>query len=133
MRLLLDTHVLIWAQTSPDVLGPRAVKRLLKPATEVMVSAISVMELARLNEMRRVRIKVALDLWFERALEQLRAETVPVTEAIALEAARLPDPLPPDVADRVLLATARVLDCALMTADDGLLELTSAKLFDARL
>ncbi|MGF1484323.1 MAG: type II toxin-antitoxin system VapC family toxin [Opitutales bacterium] len=133
MRILLDTHVLIWAQTTPDILGPRTVKRLLKSKTEVLVSTVSVMELARLNEMRRVRVKVALDLWFERALAQLKAESVPVDETIALETARLPEPLPPDIADRVLLATARVLDCALLTADDGLLELTCAKLVDARL
>jgi PIN domain nuclease of toxin-antitoxin system len=96
-------------------------------------SWISVLELTRLAEMGRVQVKLSLDEWLERSLRTLQAQLLPVDTEVALEAARLPEPQPPDVADRILLATARVHDCELVTADDGLLAQTAARLRDARL
>jgi PIN domain nuclease of toxin-antitoxin system len=46
VRLLLDTHVLIWAVTQPDRLRPRLRDAILSARTTVLVSAASAWEIA---------------------------------------------------------------------------------------
>lgn len=46
MRLLLDTHVAIWALTEPDRIPPRIFDAIGNPENEVLVSAVAVWEVA---------------------------------------------------------------------------------------
>lgn len=56
----------------------------------------------------------------------------PLTHEIAVEAYRLPDPFHRDPADRLLVATARVMDLALMTTHDRILDYRHVQSVDAR-
>ena len=46
MRLLLDTHALLWALAEPHRLSPRAAALIKSPTNDVMVSAASAWEIA---------------------------------------------------------------------------------------
>ena len=46
MRLLVDTHVMLWALAEPARLGPEARALLEDPANEVLFSAASIWEIA---------------------------------------------------------------------------------------
>lgn len=46
MSLLLDTHVLLWALTGSDRLGPALTQRIVDPRARVVVSAASAWEIA---------------------------------------------------------------------------------------
>lgn len=46
MRLLLDTHVAIWALASPNLIAPEVARLIADPANTVHVSAASIWEIA---------------------------------------------------------------------------------------
>ena len=121
VRCLLDTHVWIWSQESPDRLTQEAKEALVHPETRVWVSPVSTLEIARLRERGAITFKVALDWWIRQSAKALRAETIEVSHAIAMEAYSLPEPFHRDPADRILVATARCHDLRLVTADGRIL------------
>lgn len=119
LRLLLDTHIWLWSIQSPENLGPQVLRHLSNPASELWLSPISTWELLTLNYERRIRLRDELSEWLERATAG--TSEAPLTHEIAL-AARLLD-MQQDPADRILAATAQVLDLTLATADEALLGL----------
>lgn len=120
MRLLLDTHVWVWSQLEPDRLSPRVRTALEDPEAELWLSSISVWELLRLIEGGRLAVRGDPGTWVDEALRASPFREAPVTHAVALESRRVTLPHR-DSADRLLAATARVLDLALVTADARLL------------
>lgn len=61
MRILLDTHLLLWAMAASRKL-PRAVKtQLLDPANEIYYSAASLWEIAIKRGLRREDFRIDLD------------------------------------------------------------------------
>ncbi len=123
--LLLDTHVWLWfSQDDPRIHGSPCIARIRNAAREnrVGVAATSLWELAMLEAKGRVSLdRDCLD-WLRAALSPRGVTLVPLTPEIAVESARLPGHLPGDPADRIIVATARVLDGTLVTADEALLE-----------
>jgi PIN domain nuclease of toxin-antitoxin system len=118
MRLLLDTHIWLWSVSSPDRLSPKVRRALEKPGHELWLSAISTWELVLLLQKKRLSIEGHLEAWLPKAQHALRE--APLTHDIAAAAADLPL-VHGDPADRLLLATARVLHLTLVTADDRLI------------
>jgi PIN domain nuclease of toxin-antitoxin system len=121
VRILLDTHVWIWSQESPERLGPEAREVLEDPTHKLVVSAISFLELAQLAHRQRIVLQGTLGDWSRRALENLGAQVSPITPDIALAAYELPGPFHPDPADRILVATAILDHLTLLTADERIL------------
>ena len=80
---------------------------------------MSTWEVLTLNHKGRIRINEDLATWLARATAATRE--APLTHEIALVARQLP--LHQDPADRILAATAGVLDLTLVTADERLLGL----------
>ena len=118
MRLLLDTHIWLWSVAAPDRLTSKVRRALEKPGRELWLSAISTWELVLLLEKGRISIDGHLEAWLPKAQHSLRE--APLTHEIAAAAAdlRLPHG---DPADRLLVATARVLHLTLVTADERLI------------
>ncbi len=132
MKLLLDTHVLVWSQEAVASLGPKT-KRLLTDAQhELLVSAVSTLEIARLVHLGRLTFKVPLEVWFSQALAALQARSLAIDDAIAREAYALPGRFHKDPADRLLVATARLERATLVTADDSILGYRHVRTRDAR-
>jgi PIN domain nuclease of toxin-antitoxin system len=119
MKLLLDTHIWLWVVHDPKRLGRRLFQELKNEANELWLSPISTWEVLTLNFKGRVRLYGDLKEW----LAQATAGTheAPLTHEIALAARQLP--LHQDPADRILAATAQVLNLTLATADKRLLGL----------
>ncbi len=124
MKPLLDTHVLLaWLEGGKRLSA--AQRRLLRRATPerpLWVSDISLWEIAALCELGRIRLRLPLRDWLERAVAPPLVERVGITPAVAAEVAVLPATFHRDPADRILVATARVLGATLITGDDRLLE-----------
>jgi PIN domain nuclease of toxin-antitoxin system len=119
LRLLLDTHIWLWTLQDPKRLGRRLLHQLKDEANELWLSPISTWEALTLNHKGRIHIKEDLKTWLARAIAGTRE--APLTHEIALVARQLP--LHQDPADRILAATAEVLDLTLVTADERLLGL----------
>jgi PIN domain nuclease of toxin-antitoxin system len=120
LKLLLDTHVWLWALHDPSRLSPRVRDVLRNPANEVWLSPVSTWEALLLNAKDRIRLPANLSEWLTAATAPLRE--APLTHEIVLIAQQLPLPQR-DPADRFLAATAQILDLTLVTADDSLLRL----------
>lgn len=124
-RLLLDTHVLFWLLTGAAELSSADIRAAIERASEreaLFVSAISAWEITAMEGQGMLRFSVSSDEWLAQATTTPGIRTLDVDPAIAAEAATLPDPFPGDFVDRALVATARRLNCVLLTADPALLE-----------
>ena len=119
MRALLDTHVLIWWLTDPDrlTLAQRQVVHAATGDSPLLVSDISLWEVATLFHLRRIRLTLPLREWLEKAVAPPLVRRLAISPAIAAELAALPDSFQRDPADRILVATARVLGATLLTQD----------------
>jgi PIN domain nuclease of toxin-antitoxin system len=115
VRLLLDTHVALWAVIDSPRLDPEVRSRLLDPANDVVVSAASVWEIAIKHALRRDRMPVS----GETALGHFCASgyrLLPVTPEHAAAVETLP-PLHRDPFDRMLTAQAAQEPLVLVTHD----------------
>lgn len=121
MNWLLDTHVWIWSQESPERLGDVAQRTLLDPTQNLHVSAVSALEIARLVDADLIEMPGSLARWVARSIEFLGGRLIDVTSEIALGAYALPGVFHKDPADRILVATARARRLTLLTADERIL------------
>jgi PIN domain nuclease of toxin-antitoxin system len=127
VKFLLDTHVWIWSQETPERLGRRTRRELGDLNQERSVSPISTFEIARLLHLGLLRLKHAFTDWRTLSLAHLHATTTPLTHEIAAEAYELPGDFHRDPIDRVLVATARIAGLTLITADDLILRYPHVK------
>ena len=118
MRLLLDTHVLLWALIEPTRLTSSARSVLEDPQHEVLFSAASIWEIAIKHALGRADFQVAPDAILAAALESGFAE-LPVRSAAALRVAQLAH-LHRDPFDRLLIAQAMTEPAIFYTADETL-------------
>ena len=116
MRLLLDTHTLIWWLFDDPKLPTTSRRMIADPGNEILISSGSAWEIA--TKRRRGKLPGAGDLAdrFEHYLSASRFTSLPVTVAHALAAGRLPGPHK-DPFDRLLIAQCRLEDLAIVTAD----------------
>ena len=115
MRLLLDTHIVLWAITGSTRLT-RATRRLMESADEVYVSAASFWEIAIKAGLGKVEADPDA---VAAAIEPSGFLELPVHAAHAARVARLP-PHHHDPFDRLLIAQALVEPLRLVTADSVL-------------
>ena len=127
MRLLLDTHAWIWAQESPEKFGRRARALLEDISNSVSVSAIAALEIARLIFLRRIQLAESASAWIADSVRSLGAQSLDVTPQSAAEAYELPGNFHKDPVDRVVVATARVHNLTLITADELILSYPHVK------
>lgn len=131
MRLLLDTHIWLWSLLAPERLSRRVARALEDEANELWLSPVSTWELIALVERGRVTLAGEPSSWLREAFERAPLSEAPLTQEIALAAAAIELPHR-DPADRLLAATARVLDLRLVTADERLLALKGIPLLANR-
>ena len=115
MRLLLDTHVFLWAVSGSRQLTPK-IRAVIKGADEVFVSAASIWEIAikvRLGKLEADPVTMV------EAIEESGFKELPVRAAHAAHVANLPL-LHADPFDRLLVAQAVTEPLRLLTADGAL-------------
>jgi PIN domain nuclease of toxin-antitoxin system len=116
LRLLLDTHTMIWAVLRPKELSPRAREGIADPANEVFVSAVGAWELAIKQSAGKLRLPADGPDRVRRACERAGFTFFSVTVDHAYAVRDLPwyhrDPF-----DRLLVAQARFERCRLVSKD----------------
>ncbi len=123
MRLLLDTHIWLWALLEPERLAP-AIRTALESAdNELWLSPISVWEALVLAERGRLAPSRPAAEWIQQMVRAIPRREAPVTHDIAVASRSLALPHQ-DPADRFIAATAKVLGLTLVTADERLLQST---------
>ena len=120
-KVLLDTHVLIWAIASPDRLSARARTVMAQDTAVLLVSAASAWEIATKFRLGKLpQAEVLLDTWDD-ALNRLKADQLPIDAAHArragLYAAAHRDPF-----DRLLAAQAEIVGVPLVTTDSAFID-----------
>ena len=118
MKLLLDTHLLLWAAAAPERLSAAATELLNDPHNELLFSAASLWEVAIKSTLGRDDFRVEPRLLRRALLDNGYAE-IPITSQHAVNIDGLP-PLHKDPFDRLLLAQALVEGIILVTADEQL-------------
>jgi PIN domain nuclease of toxin-antitoxin system len=112
LKLLLDTHTMIWAFSAPHLLSPHARDAISAQENEVFVSVISPWEIAIKRSKKRLRAPENLD----DAVEAHRFQLLPVllrhTKAIGSMPNHHGDPF-----DRMLVAQAIIDGLTLVTSD----------------
>lgn len=116
---LLDTHAWVWWVDRDPRLDRRVVELLDRLPSEARpyLSDISLWEVATLVERGRLSFAVGLTAWLEAAAHPRTVRLLPITPAIAAETAVLPKAFHRDPADRVIVATCRVMQLPLLTRD----------------
>jgi len=122
--LLLDTHVWIWFMLASDELAVsgRNVINRAAAAGRLRIAAISLWETALLASGGRVVLGRPLVQWMTQAVSAPGLAIEPLLPQVAVEAYSLPDRFHRDPADRLIVATARVVNATLMTRDRRILD-----------
>ena len=120
MKLLLDTHILLWSLLEPEKLSKRVASELEDPSNESWVSPISIWEVLILAERGRVILNPDPLTWIRNLLKTIPLKEAPLNHEVAIQS-RTIDLRHQDPVDRFLAATAIVYDLTLVTADERLL------------
>ncbi|MET3900443.1 PIN domain nuclease of toxin-antitoxin system [Devosia sp. UYZn731] len=115
MKILLDTHILLWAG-EPDRLPAAALEALENPQNELIFSPASLWEIAIKTGLDREDFKVDTRLIRRGLLDNGYVE-LPVTGEHVVAVVDLP-PIHKDPYDRMLIAQATICGIELMTADE---------------
>jgi len=117
MKLLLDTHVVLWAATSPDELEAEARDLIEDGTQDVLVSVVSAWEIAIKQSLGKLELPNAAEQWLPEVLRRSGFELAEVGVAAALRVRALPwhhrDPF-----DRLLAAQALEGGYTLVTRDE---------------
>lgn len=116
--ILVDTHIWVWwATESEDLLQHHREVIEAHRQRGIGVSAISCWEVAKLVEYGRLEFTLDLNAWMDAALRLPGVQLMELTPGIAIESTQLPGGFHQDPADQIIVATARMHDVRLVTAD----------------
>ena len=115
---ILDTHIWIWLVTGDP--------RLLQDYTDYLqkneegglgVCAISCWEVAKLVEGGRIKLSLPVGDWLTAALAYPGIRLLALSPEVSVESTQLPGAFHRDPADQIIVATARLYACPLVTMD----------------
>ena len=116
MRLLLDTHVLLWWLFDSDDLSASARAAIAEPENPVVVSSASAWEIATKHRIGKLPEAGDVVQRLPDYLRRARLDVLPISLEHALEAGGLPGPHK-DPFDRMLIAQARLNVLTVVTRD----------------
>jgi PIN domain nuclease of toxin-antitoxin system len=117
VKLLLDTHVFLWLQASPERLGEH-LSLVADANNELTVSAASAWEIAIKHEIGRLELPDEPARYLPSRIRMIGARALPIEHSHALAAGTLP-PLHRDPFDRLLVAQAQLERMTILTADEA--------------
>lgn len=121
--IVLDTHIWIWwVHGHPDLTA--AHKRIIEEneTSGLGISVISCWEVAKLVEYKRLVLSDPTLEWLKQALAYPGVRLLELSPEIAAESTELPGDFHKDPADQIIVATARVHGCPLLTVDRKILD-----------
>lgn len=122
--LILDTHVILWLFDGDETLSSQSrdlIKQTIR-AHFLLIPAISVWEIFMLEVKGRIKLSMPVQAWIEKIMSLPYVKLKPLSVDIALESCHLPGTFHPDPADRMIVATSRILDVPLMTRDQRIID-----------
>ncbi len=119
--IVLDTHIWVWWVQGDQRLAPDF-QACIKSheATGIGVSIISCWEVAKLVEKGKLSFQQPVEDWINQALSYPGVQLLALTPRIVVESTQLPGNFHRDPADQLVVATARVYNCPLVTADGNI-------------
>ena|ERR1700730_4709723 len=122
MRLLLDTHIWIWAHLESWNISSEVANELASSRNELWLSPLSIWELVLLVEKKRLELNADMGEWVQQSMKDRGLQQAPFTSVVAhqLRSTLLGYGEP---GDRFLVATAKAYDLTLVTADQRLLQI----------
>lgn len=121
---LLDTHTWLWVQRGETENLPQQFLEdlaMYQSQGKVCLSAISVLEIARLVADNKYDLGIPVDQFVTEATEDNGLRLLDLSVRILIDSTRLPGEIHRDPADRLLVATAREHGLTLVTHDKQLL------------
>ncbi len=118
MRILVDTHVLIWALSEPSRLGVQVHRDLSDSRNVILFSAASIWEIAIKAALRRSVFTIDPDELLDEAVS-IGFQELPISSRIAARVKDMPM-IHHDPFDRILVAQAMAEPAILLTADSKL-------------
>jgi len=116
MRLLIDTHALIWYVDQDHLLSPASHAAISGPSSELLLSGVSIWEIAIKVSLKKLVLSLPYRAWIEKAIDDLRLTVLHITLDHADALLGLPfrhrDPF-----DRLIAAQAQVEGVPLVSAD----------------
>jgi len=120
LRLLLDTHIILWSAADPEKLSQDIADELENNSNELWYSPISVWEILLLAEKGRIRLGSDIVKSVRDIFRKIPLKEAVINQEVAIQSrfVQLPHE---DPADRFLAATAVVYDLTLITADSRII------------
>lgn len=120
--IILDTHIWIWWVHGDASLTNQQTAWLQQYESQGLgLSAISCWEVAKLVEYNRLVLPCPLAEWMKQALLYPGIQLLELTPQIAIESTQLPGEFHKDPADQIIVASARIHKCPLLTGDTKIL------------
>lgn len=120
--IVLDTHIWVWwVNGSAELTAGQRQALQAHIGAGLGVSIISCWEVAKLVERGRLQLTLPVERWLERALALPGVRLLELTPRIVVESTQLPGEFHRDPADQLIVATARIYDVPLLTADGKVL------------
>jgi PIN domain nuclease of toxin-antitoxin system len=117
LRLLLDTHVLLWSATNPDRMTVEAREAIESGTNEAFVSSVVAWEIAIKQSLGKLELAKPAEAWLPEVLRRTGLEPASVDVGVALRVRALAwhhrDPF-----DRLLVAQALDGGYTVVTHDD---------------
>lgn len=120
--ILLDTHVWVWWVSRHQSLSSK-MERIIQQhqADGLIVSIISCWEVAKLVELGKLSLTLPVLDWLNQALIYPGVQLLPLDVPVVVESTQLPGDFHRDPADQLLVATARIYNLPILTADSQIL------------
>lgn len=121
--ILLDMHIWVWWVDDSQQLTDRQRHIVLDNVRSGLgISVMSCWEVAKLVEYGRLELACAIEEWMAQAVAYPGMQLLELTLRIAIESTKLPGSFHRNPADQIIVATARVYDIPLLTADSHILQ-----------
>ena len=114
--ILLDTCALLWLAADQGKLSNKAKKTIEKNAGALFISAISAFEIAVKARNGKLKFPFTPLRWYDETISFHGISELPVTGEIACAAVELPS-LHNDPCDRIIIATSKIHEFAILTCD----------------
>jgi PIN domain nuclease of toxin-antitoxin system len=127
--IIIDTHVWLWLLHDPSQLSNAAREQIeiKEPQNGILVSAISVWEIAVKSSLGKLALPLPIDDWFALAKSHSGIVIEALNPEDAIASTQLPGDFHKDPADRIIVAMARRYNVPLITCDNNILRYPHVK------
>jgi len=120
--IILDTHIWIWwVEQSPQLTDKYQQLIEIHGKKGLGISIISCWEIAKLVENQKIAFNLSIEEWLNKALAYQNVQLIDLSLPIIIQSTQLVN-FHKDPADQLIVATAKVYNCPLLTADQKILK-----------